>query len=78
MKILIDHARKLGPLAAGTYRVVVLEADDRLSAKDFEDLAEAARYADDAASEYGDVSPIAVVVNDRFQVEHRGKPYYAS
>ena len=74
---LVDHARGAGPLARGRFRVVVVESDDRLTTRDFSDLDEARRYADDAASEADDLPPVAVVVDARFCVVHCGRPYTA-
>ncbi len=64
-----------GALEAGGYRVVVLEADGRLEARDFSDLAAAHAYADDAASEVDPGVPIAYVLDERFEVVYRGRHY---
>ena len=69
-------ARGLGPLAAGHYRVVVLESDLRTTSHDFADLDEAKTYADDTVSETDDSPPIAHVFDDGFAIVHRGRPYW--
>ncbi len=66
-------SRGTGPIAPGTFRAIVFEADGRISHRDFDTVDAACRYADDAAweSEHGPV--YAHVVDDDFQVVHRGK-----
>lgn len=74
---LIEKARALGPIRERRYRVMVIEGDLQTSNRDFEDLKSAKVYADDAASETDDAPPVAVVLDDRFNVVHEGRPYYA-
>jgi hypothetical protein len=69
------HARRGGPMASGNFRVVVFEADGRSACRDFGDLETARGYADDAASEIEDGIVLADVVDERFQVVHRGAHY---
>jgi len=68
-------ARSLGPIADGARRVVVHEADARISFRDFADPREAQRYADDAASEaeHGPVS--ARIFDEDFEPVGEGKHY---
>lgn len=70
-----ERARAKGPLAAGSFRSVVFEADGRLSFHDHTDLASARVHADDAASERWDGVVIAYVLDDRFEIVHTGKHY---
>jgi hypothetical protein len=64
-------SRTTGPIAPSTFRAVVFEADGRITHRDFAELDEARRYADDAAweTEHGPV--YAHVVDDGFRVVHR-------
>jgi hypothetical protein len=68
-------ARALGPMAPGTWRVVVCEADSRVTFRDFTDPDEAQRYADDAASE-AERGPVgARIFDDAFEPVGMGKHY---
>jgi hypothetical protein len=69
-------AAEQGPLAAGRFRVSVLEADRRVRHRDFATKEEAVRYANDVASEDADDRPIAYVFDDGFRQVHEGKPYH--
>ncbi|MBK7580741.1 MAG: hypothetical protein IPI67_11095 [Myxococcales bacterium] len=68
-------ARAAGPLAMGSLRAVVYEADGRVSCRDFEDLVEARRYADDAVSEGEDGVVLAFIVDAAFSVVGTGRHY---
>jgi hypothetical protein len=68
----VEQALRRGPLAPGTFRVVVLEADARFTIRDFASLAEAQTYANDAASETDGASPIAKVCDEHGLVVHEG------
>ena len=70
-----ELARARGPLAAGSFRSVIFEADGRLSFHDHADLATARAHADDAASERWDGTVDAYVVDDRFEIVHTGEHY---
>lgn len=73
---MIEAARQAGPLAAGGYRVAVLEASGDVSVSDFEDLKKATAYADDAASEWQPGGPpIVYVFDDELQAVGRGRHY---
>jgi hypothetical protein len=56
----------------GMFRVVVLEADARVTWKEFPDPSVAARYADDAAWEAEEGPVYAVVLDDASRLLHRG------
>lgn len=75
--LILERARARGRLNAGEYRAVVIEADARVSVKDFASIDEARAYADDAVSESGGHPPVAAVFDSEFEVVHRGRPYYA-
>ncbi len=64
--------RRGGPIAPGTYRAIVLEADGRITHRDFASLDDARRYADDAAWEAEDGPVYAHVVDDAYRIVHRG------
>lgn len=64
-----------GPLAVGSFRVVVCEPDGRVTCRDFAALDEARSYADDAASEAEAGPVVATVLDERFAVVHRGRHY---
>lgn len=66
-------ARGFGPIAAGSFRVVVYDEERRLSFADFVSLEIAAGYADDYASE--DMRIVADVFDDRFRHVGRGQHY---
>ncbi len=70
-----NHARQAGPIASGAFRAVVVEANGRVTHKDFGDQASARQYADDAASESEDVIVLAYVVDAGLSVVHRGRHY---
>lgn len=73
----VEMARRFGPIAGGQFRVVTIESDHRISSRDLDSLESAKRYADDAVSEgWSDEPPVAVVLDDGFDVVHRGRPYY--
>jgi hypothetical protein len=65
-------ARRGGPIAPGTFRAVVNEADGRVTLHDFADLDAACRYADDAAWEVEDGPVYACVVDSSLLVVHTG------
>ena len=69
------HARQAGPIAAGAFRAVVIEANARVTRKDFGDLESARQYADDAASEAEDGIVLAYVLDEVLRVIHRGRHY---
>ncbi len=54
---------------------MVIEADARVTCRDFADLAEARRYADDAASERESGIALAWVLDGRWRVVHEGAHY---
>lgn len=68
-------ARRVGPLSHGSFRVMVHEADSRVSSKDFTELESARRYADDAASETENGPVHAYVVDSLFRVVASGEHY---
>jgi len=68
-------AKASGAVSRGGYRVVVVEARGDLSVRDFHDRESAEQYANDAASESDDESPLAVVFGDRLQLVARGRHY---
>jgi hypothetical protein len=72
VELLRAEARKVGPIAAGQFRAVVLEANARLSHRDFSTRAEAVQYANDAVSESDDNPPIAGVFDPQLQLVHQG------
>jgi hypothetical protein len=74
-----DAARKDGPIARGCYRVVVLEGDTDCSARDFDSLDRAERYANDAASETDGPggSPLAYIFDDQLRFLNEGRHYAA-
>ena len=76
---ILAAARAHGPVAAGSFRVVVLEADQALSVRDFTNLESAQRYAEDAASESDGPggTPYAYVFDDKLVVLGRGSHYAA-
>lgn len=72
----VKHARERGPIAPGTYRVVVLEGDERITINDFASFDEARTYAYDCASETDhDNAPIAVVIDSTFVRVEKGGHY---
>jgi len=68
-------ARSVGPLAPGRVRVVVYEADQRIQCRDFDDLAAAQRYADDAASETEHGIVQSVIFDAEFRMIAEGRHY---
>lgn len=68
-------ARRAGPLAEGSYRVLVYEPDSRITTRDFASLEEAARYADDAASETEGGVVLSYVLDAELRVVRAGKHY---
>ena len=70
------EAERQGEIPAGSFRVVVLESDLRISHHDFSTGEDASAYANDAASEADDNPPIAYVFNDLLQVIYEGRPYW--
>jgi len=75
----VTAARAHGPVAPGSFRVVVLEADSELSIRDFANLEHAQRYAEDAASESDGPggTPYAYVFDDKLMFLGRGSHYAA-
>jgi hypothetical protein len=71
----VAAARRRGPLARGTFRVLVYEPDARITSRDFDALAEARTYADDAASEIENGPVLSLVFDDTPKVVHRGRHY---
>ena len=85
LELVLDHfetrlnpkgalARSHGPLERG-YRVLVYEADSRISFRDEAELDAAKRYADDAASESESGVVVAYVFNSEFRLLHVGRHY---
>ena len=74
---IVATARAHGPVAAGSFRVVVLEADQELAVRDFPSLELAQRYAQDAASESDGPggTPYAYVFDDKLVFLGRGSHY---
>jgi hypothetical protein len=68
-----ELARHGGPLPAGSYRVVVVEATGSATHHDFPALETAHRYAEDAASE--EAGPLAYVLDSDFNLIERGAHY---
>jgi hypothetical protein len=75
----VTAARAHSPVAPGSFRVVVLEADSKLTISDFANLERAQRYAEDAASESDGPggTPYAYVFDDKFVFLNRGSHYAA-
>jgi hypothetical protein len=71
----VAHARAAGPLAKGSYRAMVFEADGRLTHHDFANESQAKAYAIDAASESENGPVSAYVVNSAFFITFRGRHY---
>jgi hypothetical protein len=71
----VARARAAGPIAVGSFRAVVFEANARVSVRDFGDLDSACRYADDAASEVEDGVVVSSVLDDQLRIVHRGTHY---
>lgn len=74
---IVTSARAHGPVAPGSFRVVVLEANSELTIRDFEDFDRAQRYAEDAASESDGPggTPYAYVFDDKLVFLNRGAHY---
>lgn len=73
-----EKSRQRGPIRDGCFRVVTIESDARLSSKETDSLKEAQQYADDAASEADtNAAPVALVLNHKFEVVYKGRPYFA-
>jgi len=68
-------ARAAGPLSPGRFRVLVFEADATTRCTDFDSLAEARSYADDAASETADGIVLSFVFDDRLSEVAEGQHY---
>ena len=66
-------ARGFGPIAAGSFRVIVFDEERRISFADFESRELAQGYADDAASEGGLI--LADVYDDQLRHVGRGTHY---
>lgn len=73
----IKAARKRGAVSRGGYCVVVLESSGELRVTDLGDLEDAKQYANDAASESDDPSPLAYVFDDKLQFVAHGRHYAA-
>ena len=71
-----ELARSGGEIVKGWFRVVVIESDTHVTRRDFASLAEACRYADDAASEDEPNPPLASVFDSDCRLVHDGKPYW--
>ena len=76
---IVTAARAHGPIASGSFRVVILEADRELTINDFANFEGAQRYAEDAASESDSPggTPYAYVFNDKLVFLGRGSHYAA-
>ena len=75
--MLEDDARKLGPIRKGSFRVIVIESDARITHRDLPTFEKAKAFANDAASEAeSDTPPVAHVFNDRFEMVCEGCPYW--
>jgi hypothetical protein len=72
---IVDVARKHPVELANSYRVVVLEGDSRITINDFDAMADALRYADDAASESDVPWPLAYVFAPGFEFVRLGRHY---
>ena len=77
MQDLMDAARAAGELPANHYRVAIATSAETRT-RDFDTLASAVRYATDLVSEAGDTPTAAIVLDHRFAVVHRARPYYES
>jgi hypothetical protein len=77
LEYLTIKARAQGAIAKGRFRVMTIETDDRIAGRDFESEEQARRYADDAVSESDDGTPVAIVLDDNFNIVYRGRPYYS-
>lgn len=72
----IREARERGPLAPGSFRVIVGEWNGKNSSHDFSNFEDARAHADDAASEAEEYpSPLAYVLDSAFNIVDRGKHY---
>lgn len=76
-QLMLQQASAVGALAPGGYRVVVLEGDGRLTARDFDALTRAVEYADDAASEAEGNAPVARVFDHALRIVHEGRAFWA-
>jgi hypothetical protein len=65
-------AERHGAMTTGHFRVSVIEANAKISHRDFGRRAEAIQYADDAAAESDDNPPIACVFDQKFRLIHQG------
>jgi hypothetical protein len=76
----VAAARDHGPVAPGSFRVVVMEADHGLTIRDFASRERAQRYAQDAASESDGPggTPYAYVFDDKLVFLGRGSHYAAT
>jgi hypothetical protein len=72
---ILNAARASGPVDPGHYRVVVVEASNRLSIRDFDDRHAAEQYANDAASEADDTPSLAYIFDEGLQFVVSGKHY---
>ncbi len=69
-------ARSFGSLPQDCFRVVVWESDHTTSHMDFSSFNKAREYANDAASESDDPTPLSCVFNHKFEIVHRGQPLH--
>jgi hypothetical protein len=63
------------PVPAGHFRVIVVEADARMTHRDFDSRDAAIAYANDAAAEDG--GPLATVYDDTMTAIHEGRAYFS-
>jgi len=76
---IVTAARAHRLVAPGSFRVVALERDGKLTIRDFSNLEGAQRYAEDAASESDGPggTPYAYVFDDKLVFLSRGSHYAA-
>lgn len=72
---IVEEARRKGPVAPSTYRVVVRESNAILGGREFASRDEAITYANDVASESDWPVPEAWVFDDTFCIVHQGTRY---
>jgi hypothetical protein len=75
--MLEDDARARGPIPRGSYRVVVIESDGRVTHMDLATFEKAQAYANEAASEAeSSTPPVAHVFDQEFRLVHEGCPWW--
>ena len=71
------YSRARGPIPRGSYRVVVIESDGRVTHMDLATFEKAQAYANEAASEAeSSTPPVAHVFDQEFRLVHEGCPWW--